>query len=473
MIRFLMTLILLMSLACPAWAAKSDDIDDFTQKLEQDLHAISSDSKPVEKSTTKLSQSVSKPVEQEAAEPAPLLPPAPPVVDEPSPSSAPAAPQASQPSQVPPHPTEVLDIVIVGNQIVSTNTIISKIKTRKGTPLAQEMVNEDLKRLYATGFFEDIKMEIADKPDGYVLQISVVEKPIIKTIVIEGNQAFKEDKLRKELKVLEGQILDRKAVKEGVEAIRKLYMDKGFRFMDVVSNVDVDYVSKQATVLIRIKEDEKYKIRTIDFQGNKAFPNKKLGKLMKTKPKGWVFRSGVFKQDQFEQDVERLRLFYQQEGYLDVKVAPEFEYDKTGQKMGIKVLVDEGAHYVTGDVKIEGNRLFPQSEIWQEPDMLPSTTFSQFYLSKDVEKVRQYYYQRGYMDVRIVPDTHMNKETNKVDVQYQIDEGDLYFVVNEFHRDSANGVTGGRRLQIKATGYFRNVGIEDYLMTPVPPGWPK
>ncbi|HXV27580.1 MAG TPA: outer membrane protein assembly factor BamA, partial [bacterium] len=318
-------------------------------------------------------------------------------------------------------------VEIRGNQIVSTNTILSKIRSQKGEPLAQETINEDVKRLYATGYFQDIRMELEERPSGYTLMVVVEEKPIVRRITVEGVSVFKEDKIRKELKLIEGQILDRKVVKEGVEGIRNLYADKGFRFVDVQSDISINAQTREAEVKIRVIEGEKYKIKDVQFEGVKAFKPKKLRKFMKTKKDKW-YTSGVFKEAEFQADLERLQLFYQQEGYLDVKIAPRFDYDKSGKKIFIIIQIEEGQHYVTGEIKIEGNQLFPESEIWQELGMLPGLTYSQYYLFKDIEKIRDYYYQRGYMEARVIPDIRLNKNTGKVDVTYEIQEGDLFFV---------------------------------------------
>ncbi|MBI3307121.1 MAG: outer membrane protein assembly factor BamA [Candidatus Omnitrophica bacterium] len=324
-------------------------------------------------------------------------------------------------------PNKIVNVEVRGNQIVSTATILGKIKSQKGEDLIQDVINEDVKRLYATGYFQDIRMELEAQEGGYQLIIFVDEKPVIKEIVIEGAVAFKEDKLRKELKVLEGQILDRKVVKAGVEAIRKLYAGKGFRFISIDSEVKVDKDTREATVIIHIVEGEKYKIKKMEFVGVNAFKVKKIRRLMKTKPQKW-YNSGVFKEDNFQKDLEKIQLFYQQEGYLDVKVSPGFEYDQASKKIFITVTVDEGKHYVTGAIKIAGNKLFPESEIWQELEMLPGQTYSQYYLAKDIEKIRDYYYGKGYMDARIIPDVKLNRDSGKVDVHYEIQEGDLYFV---------------------------------------------
>lgn len=321
----------------------------------------------------------------------------------------------------------VLDVEVRGNQIVSTATIMSKVKTQKGGILKQDTINEDVKRLYATGFFQDIKMEVEERPDGYAVVITVFEKPVIRQIVIDGFTAFKEEKIRKQFKVIEGQILDRRQVKEGVEAIRKLYGDRGYRFVNIDSQVDVNEKTKEATVLVHIVEGDKFKIKKIEFEGVTAFKTRKLQRLLKTKRKK-LFSSGVFKEENFDKDLERITLYYQQEGYLDVKVQPDFQYDDKSRMMVIKIAVDEGRRYVTGDIQIDGNNLFPESEIWQKLEMLPGLTYSQYYLSKDIEKIREYYEDQGHIDVRVLPDVRLNRDSGKVDVTYKIEEGDLYFV---------------------------------------------
>lgn len=432
-------MVLCMIGSAPIILRAADDSDHLDKKLEEDLRALHEEVKQATDTFTSTDTSTSSVANTEATPLAAipvLAPKSQPVDNQPKANGASAQANADSPipaEMVPPsapqHPTLITDVEVRGNSIVGTNTILSKIKSQKGTNLLQETVNEDIKRLYAAGFFEDIKIEVKENVQGYGIVVVVLEKPIIRKISIEGFKSFKEDKLRKELNVSEGQVLDRKAVKQGVEAIRKLYANKGFRFVDVTSDVNIDRATNDTAIVVHISEGEKYKIKSLELQGTKAFKVKQLKKLMKTKSKqSWLLRSGVFKGNDFDEDLERLQLFYQKEGYLDVKVAPDFKYDDKGQRIDITINVEEGSKYVCGDIKIKGNRLFPESEIWQELEMLPGQTYSQYYLSQDLEKIRQYYFTRGYMDARIVPDTQLNKETRKVDVSYTLDEGDLYFV---------------------------------------------
>ena len=352
------------------------------------------------------------------------------------PVSSPAAASVSQPQSSSLTPTgsdldkaekKVVAVEIVGNQIISTQTILSKMRTQKGAILRQQMVNEDIKRLYSAGYFEDIQVKLDELVDGYKIYVTVVEKPVIKEIFISGHTVYKDEKIRKTLGIVEGEVIDENKLNQGIEEIRKLYEKKGFRFIEIKSDVQKDPSSGQATIKVKIEEGKKYKIGKILFEGNKSFKNKELLKLMKNKPRKW-FMFGTFKEDEFDQDLERIYFQYQKEGFIDVKVAPEFSYDEKTHDMTIKVLIEEGQKYLTGEVKFKGNQLFPESELWQDLEMLPGLTYSQYYIAQDVEKLRSFYNERGYMDARIIPDIQLNKMSGKVDVLYEIVEGDLYFV---------------------------------------------
>ena len=158
---------------------------------------------------------------------------------------------------------KVVGVEIVGNQIISTQTIISKMRTRKGAILRQQMVNEDIKRLYSAGYFEDIQVKLEEMSDGYKLYVTVVEKPVIKEILISGHTIYKDEKLRKTLGVVEGEVIDENKLNKGIEEIRKLYEKKGFRFIEIKSDIQKDTNSGQATIQIRIEEGKKYNIRKL------------------------------------------------------------------------------------------------------------------------------------------------------------------------------------------------------------------
>ena len=324
---------------------------------------------------------------------------------------------------------KVLRIDVRGNQVVHTSTILNNMKTRPGVELSQRMINEDVKHLYATGFFQDIRIDIEELTDGVQLIVVVDEKPVIRRIVLEGMEVIKERDLRKDLGLIEGQVLDEFAVKQGLNKIKERYANQGFHFVRVRYRVETDRATKEATVFVTIEEGAKYRVSEVQFTGVQSFKEKQLRKVMKTKPRNlWLFRLGRFRDEKFRDDLDRLTAFYQSSGFLDVRIGHDFEYDDARGKMILKISAEEGKRYVTGQVNVEGVKTLPESEIWQRLAMLPGEIYSQQGLAQEIQSVRDFYHNFGYMDVQIVPDVKINQEQGKVDVTYRVEEGDLYFV---------------------------------------------
>ncbi len=324
---------------------------------------------------------------------------------------------------------KVIRIDVRGNQVISTSTVLNNMKTRPGVELNQQMINEDVKRLYATGFFQDLRIDIEETTEGAHLIVVVDEKPVVRRILLEGNKIVKERDIRKDLGLIEGQVLDEYAINQGMNKVRERYSNKGFRFVKVFHRVELNHATKEATVIITVDEGGKFKIREVRFEGIQSFKPRRLLKLMKTKARNvLLFRFGSFKEDKFKEDIDRLTAFYQSQGFLDVRISHEFEYDEQKGKITVVITVDEGKRYQTGRVDVKGVKIFPESEIWQRLKLLPGSAFSQQGLSEEIERIRDFYHRFGYMNIQIVPDVQLNRGTGKVDLTYNITEGDLYFI---------------------------------------------
>ena len=324
----------------------------------------------------------------------------------------------------------VENIEVRGNQIISSGTILSKIRIKRGDPLLQETINDDIKRLYTSGFFQDIKVDVVkESPGRYRLIFTVDEKPVVRQIIIEGNESISEGKIRKEIHLIEGQIYDPKAVKEGVVAIRNLYQNKGYKFVEVKSELDVNDYTKEAVLYVLIDEGQKYQIKKVNFEGNHAFTGRQLRGLMRTKARFLLLlRTGVFHEDHFQNDLEKIRAFYIRNGFADVRLEPKFDYDRESKQMVITIQVEEGQVYHAGDIRIQGNVLYPESEIWEVLSMLPGDVYSQIALNDDIQAIQKFYFYQGYIAAQINPEIRFNRETSKVDIVYNIFEGDLFFV---------------------------------------------
>jgi outer membrane protein insertion porin family len=339
-------------------------------------------------------------------------------------------------SQAEPAPTEmtvaaektVKSVFVVGNKTVSSALVLSKVKTKPQEAYKKNTVDEDIKRIYGLGFFSDVKAEVKEFADGLEVVFIVTEKPPIGQIIFAGNKTIRDERLKKELKIKQDEILDERQLKEGIKAIRELYYKKGFTHSKIDYAIRLDPTTNRAVVTIMVEEGKRVKIRKITFEGNKAFKSDQLLRLMSTKTAWWFFRSGVFNEDAFDSDMDKMKAFYESGGYLDARMEPELNYDEDGKFLFIKIKVDEGRKYLVNSVAITGNAIISEKDIRKALKMNVGKAFSQEGLRGDADIVQGLYFDKGYIYAVVKTETAINAESANIDVKYTITENDLTFV---------------------------------------------
>ncbi len=335
--------------------------------------------------------------------------------------------------------TKITDIKIEGNKAVSTNTILSKIKTRVDGRFLQKLVNADIKRLYATGFFTDVTAEVEDYKGGVRLIFSVSEKSVVGSIVFEGNKIYKEGTLKKQIETKEGDVLNRRLLSEDVKRVKVFYKKKGFSLVTVKYDIDLNEDLNSSTVRIIINEKKQHRIKKITFKENKAFPSNRLLKVISTRP-DTLFTSGILDEDVLRQDMERLEAFYKDKGFIDVKASNLIDYTDKG--IDILININEGDQYFVGEVVIEGNKIISTKKINKELKMQPEKPYSPNNLRFDTIAIQTLYFDKGYMSCRVKPITSLDKTARAIDIKYILTEGDLSYV-------SAVKITGNYKTKDK------------------------
>ncbi|MBW2180513.1 MAG: outer membrane protein assembly factor BamA, partial [Deltaproteobacteria bacterium] len=237
---------------------------------------------------------------------------------------------------------KVEDVIIEGNNRIETEAIKRVIETEPGDVYLIKRLSEDLRRIYLTGYFDDVRIESEDGTEGKIVMFRVKEKPVIRTILITGNNPsiFEVEEIKDVLDITTGSILSIEKLRNSVETIEDMYKDKNFH------NVNVSYTiseldKNQADVEFEIEEGNQLKIREIIFEGNKEFPSKKLKKLMSTDEKGffsWITGSGELDKEELSQDSTRIAAFYRNNGYIKVRIGePEIEFREEGIYITIKI----------------------------------------------------------------------------------------------------------------------------------------
>jgi len=302
----------------------------------------------------------------------------------------------------------VKEIEVLGNKVISQQSILSKLQTKQETEYSPVVLSDDIKRLYATGLFSDVSADIVDIDAGVKVVFKVQEKPVLDEIKFSGNRRIKTKHLFKEIKIKKEEIFDKFKLKEDVENLEKLYAKKGYSL--AVVKYDVKESDNKVVVAINIDEGQRIRIRRISFQGSNSYRDKRLLKLIKTKKKGW-FNSGFFKNDVLAEDTDRIIGFYQFEGFIDVQVSANITYHEKKPWMFITFEIIEGKQYKVGNVDLYGNSVFSKEQLKDGFKLSNGEVYSEGKLRADTAKIQSDYFDEGYIAASVKADTVLNSET--------------------------------------------------------------
>lgn len=325
----------------------------------------------------------------------------------------------------------VTSIEVKGNKAISTNTIVSKMKTRIGSPYQENVISDDLKRLYLLNFFSNIKIDTEAYKDGIKVIVAVTERPIIDKIAFSGINriTLKDEKLKAQLKSKEGQYLDYPSLAEDVHILQKMYEKIGYSAAKIDYKLDTDEGANKVKINFNVIEGGRVRVKNIIIAGNKAFTSGRILKLLKTK-RAWFFNAGVLKEDVLKEDIERIKAFYLHNGYIDVMVENEVKPDgKKPYLLYINIKIKEGNKYLVGNVNIKGNKDIAEKEIIMRLNNCnPGKTFSEEAMKMDVVSIQGLYFDRGYISAHVQEAFSLNSQTSRVDIGYNIVENQITYV---------------------------------------------
>jgi outer membrane protein insertion porin family len=348
-----------------------------------------------------------------------------------------AQPAASQqPQQAPAYRIGTATIKFVGTANVNEQVVRANMAMREGGDFDEVILDRDIRSLYRTGLFEfvEVKYEQPD-PNGrvYNLVIEVTPKFRVLNVRFEGNQKVKASRLEKEVKIKPNQALDERQVKEDAEKLREYYQKAGYNQVSINYTIDRDRIGGFGTVIFKIREGAKVKIGDIKFVGNTSVPTRKLRGVIETK-RWWMFSwltgSGRFKDDQFEDDLEKLRDHFREEGFLDVEIPQDkvlFNYPRP-DRLVLVINVEEGRRYRIGEITFSGNNLFNSALLRRVVRQKPGFVFVPSRVDADRQRLDDFYGKDGYLDTRVQLLRKPNVATGAIDLEYKIQESEKFNV---------------------------------------------
>jgi len=372
----------------------------------------------------------------------------------------------------------IVEVRIKGNQRIEEDAIRRILKVKKGDIYNLKDVSDELKAVYAMGYFDDVRVEAETVADGKIIIFSLKEKPTVRTILVDGNSwVYDDDAVKEVLTIRKGSILNINTLQSDLRRIEELYKEKNYYNVKVKFNV---YPRKgnQADIEYEIEEGDKFLVKKIELIGNSAYSDSKLQGLMETSEESifsWITTAGTLNQENLSRDMTKLTTFYTNNGYVQARVGePELDFQEDGIVITIRIV--EGPQFKVGEVTIAGDLIVPAAQLLEKVEIIEKEYFNRDILQKDVIALSDIYADEGYASVDVVPRIKQNAEQSHVDITFDIAKGkQVYFEEitisgNSKTRDKVirrqlqiyeQELYGGKRLKRSIRNLFRLDYFED------------
>src|SRR6266700_3158041 len=324
-----------------------------------------------------------------------------------------------------------IDVQYTGPQTVSKDRILAHMRTKVGQPYSNQVVEQDIEALYKTGAIQNVRIFAQPEGDGVKVIVAVQTRAILREIEITGAERIKPKRLRKEIKLPLNHAVDEQQLEEARQKIIDVYQGQGFTDVSVQFRIDpIDEKRGTARVVFTINEGVRGAVKQVRFEGNAHFSEKILRKQMKTRgrsPIYFVDKTGRLDEVQLEQDMDKLREFYQDHGYIDVEIkTPRRERTEKGP-MIITIPIVEGPQYHVRKLTVSGYQNTTEDRIRKLLKMKEGSVYSPKQLRDDAKAVADAYGSGGYVDLVVLPEGEPAGPA-QIDVQYKIEEGVRSFV---------------------------------------------
>jgi outer membrane protein insertion porin family len=335
-------------------------------------------------------------------------------------------------------------VEIVGNDRVTTETVLYYLSVREGDLYNPDQFRRDFRVLWSTGFFSNIKFEEAEGARGKIIKITVEENPVVRSVTYKTGKKVKEKDIVEKLKEKDQAILPYSyysafKVQRIKDTITELLYEKGL----LASKIETETVRQgknEVDVQIRIEEGPKLRVGEIAFEGDtKIQPSTLEWSLKENRPHSlfnWVAGKDVYKQNKLGEDAEAIKKKYQELGYMEVAVGEPRteEYDRQSvtfqnQKM-VRVIipVTPGYLYRTGQIKVEGSKALNTKNLMSLVRLKTGEVYSTKDRDKSIDDMGEAFRDGGYVYAQIIPVENLDPKNKIVNITFNINEGEVAYL---------------------------------------------
>ena len=325
---------------------------------------------------------------------------------------------------------KVADIRIEGIQRTDPGTVFSYLPIRIGDSLQEAQAITAIRALFATGFYKDVRLE----RDGNVLVVYIEERPAVGSVSFDGIKEFDKEVVRKALSdsgLAEGRIFDRSLLDRAEQELKRQYLSRGKYAVRVIATV-TPLERNRVGVNLDVTEGENAKIAQISFVGNAAFSERQLLDQIKLQRPGWTTwytKNDQYAKEKLQADLEALRSFYTERGYLEFQVdSTQVSISPDRQDVFITIAMKEGEQFRVADVAFGGVLLGREDVFRAAMKLKRGDVFNGRLLSESAKRMSDELAVLGYAFANVNPVPEIVRERREVNFTVVIDPGRRVYV---------------------------------------------
>lgn len=327
---------------------------------------------------------------------------------------------------------KIQDIRVEGLQHTEPATVFTYLPVKIGDNFSPAQSEGIIKNLYATGWFDDVKVETM----GNQILLTVIERPIISTLNITGGQSLQNSAIKKNLQMMglaESQPFNPAKLNDAIAALQTEYHNNQGKNQVKITPTVTKLARNRVDIDLKIEEGKTTTIRDIEFEGNEKFSNYSLRRQMDLSETGmftWLTRANRFSADKFTADLTRITELYQDNGYYDFRINDtDIQTDEKTAKQTIKISLSEGQRYRWGKVTLDGDtREIPKTELQELLTMKEGKWYNRSKLVDALQKIRNRLGKAGYAyaETSVIPQPHT--DTGIIDFVLVVNPGRKVYV---------------------------------------------
>lgn len=325
-------------------------------------------------------------------------------------------------------PVLVKEITVQGNRRVQEAVILGKIQTKIGTSFNPSQLTDDLRAIFALGFFDDVQLKIEDFEGGVRVTFVVMERPFVRDVEFVGNSKLTTSEVQDKIDLKLGSVYNPVEVQKAREKLQDFYESEGYFEVQITPEVE-KFADGDVKVVFVINEGRRITIERIVIRGNKGLTDSQIKDVLATREREWFIFRGKLQRQRLDEDVERILSLYNDHGYIQARVdGYDMVVDREKARVTLTFRLVEGPQYRVDQVKITGLTLFPEHEVRRLVRLKAGDVYSRAKLRESLREITDLYSTVGRAAAEITPRTEQNPTTATVGLIMEVSEGPEVYV---------------------------------------------